>query len=452
MTRPGKALLFFMRHPEPGFVKSRLAATVGPDEAARIYERLIRRTLGVAADFKRERSEVEIFIFFTPSDKELEIAAAYPGPWRFAHQQGRHLGERMAEAIQQTVHQGYSQVLLVGTDIADLTPADIREAFQALEKGYAALGRAADGGFYLIGLDRPCHSAFQPDIWGTGEIFARTESILLHAGFEVKRLKERRDIDYFEDLRFIEGKSWFRTRLSVIIPTLSSIDQLGPSLQNLEKQIWPDDDIIVVQTETAGRQSDHAEPQRVAPQVLSVFAPRGRGLQLNRGATVAKGDILLFLHDDSIPPPNFAYSIRKLCEQSEMGLGCFRLAFAPSTPALDGIARWANLRTRVFGLPYGDQGLFCRREIYEKAGGFKKPFLMEDVDFVRNCRRLGRLLMLPDSISTSPARYLHRGILHASLRNHLTMLLYHLEVSDKRLYSFYYQGFLSSQAENDRST
>ena len=63
---------------------------------------------------------------------------------------------------------------------------------------------------------------------------------------------------------------------------------------------------------------------------------------------------------------------------------------------------------------------------------------MEDVDFVRHCRRLGRLLMLPDIIATSPERYLRRGILRASLRNHLTMLLYHLGISDKRLYSFYY--------------
>ena len=158
-------------------------------------------------------------------------------------------------------------------------------------------------------------------------------------------------------------------------------------------------------------------------------APRGRGHQLNRGVELAKGNLLFFLHDDSIPPPNFAYSLRKLCARPEMSLGCFSLAFSPSQPLLDGIARWANLRTRLFGLPYGDQGLFCRREMFEKVGGFKKPYLMEDVDFVRSCRRFGRILVLPDSITTSPERYLRKGILRASLQNHLTMLLYHLGVA-----------------------
>ena len=63
---------------------------------------------------------------------------------------------------------------------------------------------------------------------------------------------------------------------------------------------------------------------------------------------------------------------------------------------------------------------------------------MEDVHFLRQCRRWGRLLTLPDSLTTSPERYLRRGILRASLRNHLTMLLYHLGVSDEKLYSVYY--------------
>ena len=439
-----KALIVFMRHPEPGRVKTRLASAVGPVAAARTYEKLIRWTLGVVADFKRERPEVEVFIFFTPPETKREIGEAYPGPWHFAHQQGAHLGARMGKAIQQVMHRGYSQVVLVGTDLADLQPSDFNEAFQGLEKGCATLGPAADGGFYLIGLDRPCPSVFHPDAWGTDGVLARTELLLLHAGFSVKRLQERRDIDYPEDLQLLETKPWFRAKLSVIIPTLNSINRLAPSLQSLQKQIWPDDEIIVVQAETEARQRTHPEPQPIAPQMLSVFAPRGRGLQLNRGATLAKGNFLFFLHDDSLPPPNFAYSIRKICEASDVSLGCFKLAFSPSNPLLDEIARWANLRTRVFGLPYGDQGLFCRREIYEKAGGFKKPLLMEDVDFVRHCRRLGHLLMLPDIIATSPERYLRRGILRASLQNHLTMLLYHLGISDERLYSFYYGSAHSS--------
>ena len=126
-------------------------------------------------------------------------------------------------------------------------------------------------------------------------------------------------------------------------------------------------------TYLCGTVSQH-ESEIICPRILSVFAPRGRVLQLNQGAAAAQGNLLFFLHDDSQPPPNFADCIREGPGEDASNarpLGCFQLAFSPSNPLLDGIARWANLRTRVFGLPYGDQGLFCRREIYEKAGGFK---------------------------------------------------------------------------------
>jgi uncharacterized protein len=433
-----KALILFMRYPEPGCVKSRLAAAVGPEEAARVYEKLIRRTLGVAAEFKRKHPEVDLFVSFTPPDKMLRLQEAYPGPWRFRCQKGMHLGERMEGAIREVLSQGYSDVLLVGTDLADLEPSDFTDAFQAMENGCGALGPAADGGFYLIGLRRPCPAVFRFESWGTGDIFARTERLLLNSGFALRRLKERRDVDYPEDLPFIQGKTWFSTSLSIIIPTLNSGDRLAPYLHSLQQQIWPDDEIILVKTQTTDQKKVPATPEQITPKILSVYAPRGRGLQLSRGATTAKGGLLFFLHDDSTPPPNFACFVREICEQSDMSVGCFELAFSPSNLLLNGIARWANLRTRIFKLPYGDQGLFCRRDSYENAGGFAKPYLMEDVDFVRRCRRFGRLMVLPERIVTSSERYIRMGIVRASLHNHLTMLLYHLGVSDRRLYRFYY--------------
>jgi hypothetical protein len=89
-------------------------------------------------------------------------------------------------------------------------------------------------------------------------------------------------------------------------------------------------------------------------------------------------------------------------------------------------------------LPYGDQGLFCRREIFEKARGFGKPYLMEDVDFVKRCRRLGEIAFLPQTVVTSPRRYLEKGVLKAALQNHLTMALYFLGVDNADLARLYY--------------
>jgi rSAM/selenodomain-associated transferase 2/rSAM/selenodomain-associated transferase 1 len=433
-----KAAILFMRYPEPGCVKSRLAAAVGSGEAARIYEKLARRTLGVAAKFKRKSPEVDLFIYFTPPEKILQLEEAYPGPWRFIAQRGMHLGERMQQAIREVLDQGYSDVLLVGTDLGDLEPLDFTDAFEALENECAVLGPAADGGFYLIGLKRPCSAVFRHESWGSGDVFARTEQLLLKSGFAVKRLRERRDVDHPEDLQYIRRKAWFNTNLSIIVPTLGSSDRLAPFLHSIEKQIWPDDEIILVKAQSPDHGKGPITPEDITPKTLLIHARRGRGLQLGRGVTAAKGGLFLFLHDDSTPPPNFACLVREICEQSEMSLGCFQLAFSPSNPLLNGIARWANLRTRVFKLPYGDQGLFCRRNIYDNAGGFTKAYLMEDVDFVRRCRRLGRLMVLPERIVTSSERYIRMGIVRASLRNHLTMLLYHLGLSDRRLYRFYY--------------
>ena len=438
--KPAKqALLIFLRYPEPGRVKSRLAADIGAAEAARVYEKLTRRTLGVAADFQRQHSDVDLFLFYTPPEKKSQIAEAFPGPWGFVSQQGDHLGARMGGAVQQVLSQGYSQVLLVGTDLADLEASDFTDAFEAVAKGYAALGPTADGGFYLIGLNRPCPSAFEPAMWGTPDIFNRTQELLTSSGFRVQRLAERMDVDRLEDLAGLQRQAWFDATLSIIIPTVNSLVQLGPLLRHLRQQFRPGDEIIIIKAARDDAHPAHAKPIEFAPKILCAVAHRGRGHQLNRGVRLAKGNLLFFLHDDSLPPPNFAYAISKLCAQPEMSLGCFSLAFSPSQPLLDGIARWANLRTKVFGLPYGDQGLFCRREMFDKVGGFKKLYLMEDVDFVRSCRRFGRILMLPDSIATSPERYLRKGILRTSLQNHLTMLFYHLGVSDRRLYSLYYR-------------
>jgi len=439
-----KALIVFMRYPEVGKVKTRLGASIGMEEAAWAYEKLVRRALGVVVDLKHIHSEVEAFVFFTPNDGKGEIGRAFPGPWQFIPQEGRHLGERMQRAFDHVMACGYNRAVMIGTDIADVDVATLEEAFDELEPGCAVLGPAADGGFYLIGLDRPCASAFEHEQWGTDGIYGRTERLLSEAGFHVRRVRQRQDIDRPEDLSFLKDKAFFRDSLSVIVPTLSPIDHLRPFLALLETSLWPGDEIIVVRGKNGSaadcRDCDSGRGEDCRRiRLRCIDSPPGRGLQMNRGADIARGGLFLFLHDDCVPPPHFAYAVRKILEAPRKSLGCFHLAFSPSSPALDGIARWANFRTLTFALPYGDQGLFCRREIFEKMGGFRRRYLMEDVDFVQRCRQWGDLMILPEAIRTSSRRYLEKGILRASLQNHLLMLCYYLGISDKKLHSLYYR-------------
>ena len=480
-----ETLLLFMRFPEPGKVKSRLAAALGEESALAVYTRLVRRTLGVAADFKRLRPGAEIHLFFSPADKKERFASSYPGPRDFIAQEGAHLGERMERAFLWAREKGFDRAVMVGSDIADLAASDLDEAFEALASGDAVLGPASDGGFYLIGLKsrsgNPGVSIFRHERWGTEEIFRRTRDELLRSGLSVRLVAKRCDIDTPGDALRLgasrgapsappdsrshalpaetpetpgassraapamlpdgpsPGSLLFASRLTIVIPTLGPPERLRPLLDTLEAGLWPGDSIIVVH---GGPDSERLESaDRVeAPGSGTrwIASPPGRGVQMNRGAGEATGDVLWFLHGDSTPPPHFAYQVRKILEAPRASFGCFHLGFLPSTPLLEAIARWANFRTRRLKLPYGDQGFFCRRETFVELGGFQKRFIMEDVDFAKRARSRGELLLLPDTLYTSPGRYLEKGVLRASLQNHLLRFLHFLGVEDEKLYALYY--------------
>lgn len=429
-----KALIVFMRYPETGKVKSRLAASIGATEAAQIYEKLARHTLGVASEFLAANPKVRGIVSFSPRGRHAQMASKFAGPWEFMPQEGSHLGERMGNADMALRSSGFEHVVLVGSDVPDLDPRDLSEAFETLDQGQAVLGPASDGGFYLIGLGEPCRTVFAPRIWGTGEVLRRTEGLLRHHGFQVARIRCRPDLDEARELHLLEARPLFQDRLSVIIPTVGFGPALRCTLDLLQDQIWPGDEIIVVQG-ASGAVPDREERTDT---IRVIKSPRGRGLQLNAGAAAARGNLLFFLHDDSLPPAGFPFAIRRACTNKSMGIGCFQLQFSPTDPSLDLVARWANFRSRHLGLPYGDQGLFCRRDFFERLGGFNRPYLMEDVDLVARCRQHGKVVVLPLKIRTSSERYLRNGVLRASMQNHLLMCMHLLGVDDRKLYRIYY--------------
>ncbi len=424
-----------MRYPEPGKVKTRLAAEIGDARAASVYERLLRRTLGVVADLKHQNSALGVLLFHTPGDPVEKIEKKFGGPWTLRPQEGEHLGERMKNAVDTAFSMGAKKVVLIGSDIADIQTRDLDEAFRKTGDGAAALGPARDGGFYLIGLDRPCGAPFDFTQWSTGEIFTRTRQELARSGLRVETVPKRSDVDRPTDLPLLHSDPVIGKRLSIIIPTLSDPEKLLPLINFLQDRIWPGDEIIVVRGLAQGKR----EMMRRSDLLIHARCPRGRGIQQNFGAMLAGGDLLFFLHEDTIPPPDFAYRIRKVCGREDAALGCFRLAFYPTNKPVGLVAKWANLRTSLFKLPYGDQGLFCRRDIFEKAGGFCHKYLLEDVDLVKRCRKLGKLVMVPREVYSSPDRYLRKGPLAASLQNHMIMLLYLLGIGEKELYGIYYR-------------
>lgn len=167
-----------------------------------------------------------------------------------------------------------------------------------------------------------------------------------------------------------------------------------------------------------------------------VARPGNRGSRLAAAAARARGEVLFFLHADSRAPDDALRLVRIAVERGAAA-GAFSLAYEKPTPALSWIAWWANLRSRLLRLPFGDQGVFCRKDAYERAGGFRDLPICDDVDFVRRLRKMGRFVILPEKIVTSPRRYLQRGALRQVLRNWKVLAGYYLGVSPATLDRWY---------------
>jgi len=161
-----------------------------------------------------------------------------------------------------------------------------------------------------------------------------------------------------------------------------------------------------------------------------------RGSRLAAAVQVARGDILLFLHGDSDLPPGALLAVRETLTNGATA-GAFSLGYQNADRRMRWIAWWANQRSRWLSLPYGDQGIFCRRDIYDRAGGFRSLPICDDVDFVRRLRALGPIVLRPEKTLTSPRRYRERGAWRQVLRNARVLTGYFLGVSPEKLERWY---------------
>ena len=165
--------------------------------------------------------------------------------------------------------------------------------------------------------------------------------------------------------------------------------------------------------------------------------PLGRGAQMNAGARRATAPWLLFLHADSRLPAGWADTFERVASDSSIVGGWFRFALdAPDWQARV-IERLVAVRVRLWTLPYGDQGLFVRRDVFAALGGFREWPLMEDVDFVRRLARAGRVVGLPLPLVTSARRWQQDGWFRRSARNLTLVALYSLGVAPARLARWY---------------
>lgn len=216
--------------------------------------------------------------------------------------------------------------------------------------------------------------------------------------------------------------------LSVLIPTLNAADSLPATLSSLEEGLFAG--LIRQLILTDGGSTDATHDIAEAAGADWVTGPMGRGGQLARGAAAAKGEWLLVIHADTRLARGWSDVVAEALHHPERA-HYFHLRFDArgTAPAL--VARWANLRARVFGLPYGDQGLLIRRDLYDAVGGYPDQPLMEDVALAQRLR--GRLTAMPHIAITSAARYLAEGWLRRGSRNLWLVARYLLGADPARL-------------------
>ncbi len=171
-------------------------------------------------------------------------------------------------------------------------------------------------------------------------------------------------------------------------------------------------------------------------ELLVATGPGTRGARLAQAAGHARGDVLFFVHADSRPPERALALIHETLDAGAAA-GAFSLRYEPEDARMRWIAWWANRRARLLGVVFGDQGIFCRRDAYLAAGGFRDMPICEDIDLVRRLKRVGRFVIRPEATATSPRRYRERGALRQILRVWKVLAGYYLGVSPRKLAEWY---------------
>jgi rSAM/selenodomain-associated transferase 2 len=246
---------------------------------------------------------------------------------------------------------------------------------------------------------------------------------------------------------------WQDTRISVIIPSFNEERRIRACIGSAQR-INPLE-VIVVDGGSTDRTCEIAQEAGA----IVIRSSKGRGIQMNKGASFAKGKVLLFLHADTImPETEISYLCHPELDSGSQGMlkqvqhdimesltdeyigGFFRLKFDDNSLSTRLVEIFANLRARLFSLPYGDQAIFIKRDIFKKIGGFKEYPFLEDIDLVIRVRKFGRLKYIPLKVIAS-SRRIKKGYpfspIFVSLRNVVIALLFMLGVGPSNLAKLY---------------
>lgn len=418
-------IIVMTRLPREGRNKTRLIPALGPAGATAMHDRLARHSVGRASAYTlmHPGSSLEVHLEGGTTDEgrkwlgDVVCIAQHPGD----------LGQRMEAAAQRAFSRGADRVVIIGTDCPSLDEAILRDAFHVLGKNDAVFVPAADGGYVLIGLSKPCPQLFTGIDWGESRVLEQSLAAARDSFLNVALLEVQEDVDTPDDLPAAEAALAAGESISIIIPTLNEETHLPFLLEHL-KRGCPHEIIIA----DGGSRDRTLEIAEIAGARI-VHAAKGRAAQMNLGAATATGEFLLFLHADTLPPSDYPAVIRTILQTPGTSAGAFRFALSGELPTASLIERCVNLRCRLFQTPYGDQGLFLRRRIFRQVGRFPDWPVLEDLHLVRMLRRLGRVRTADEAARTSPRRWQQGGTVLTFLRHQLMLAAYHLGVPARHI-------------------
>ena len=223
--------------------------------------------------------------------------------------------------------------------------------------------------------------------------------------------------------------------LSIVMPALNEARNLARLLPCV-LATCPQAEVIVVDGNSVDESRDVISR---FPRVRFLVSAPGRAQQMNAGARVARGAILLFLHADTILPPGTQAAIREALADPEVIGGRFDVRFDSARPIFRIIAALMNLRSRLSGISTGDQALFVRRCVFEDLGGYPDIPLMEDIAFARLLKRRGRLASLRTRVTTSARKWEREGVLRTILLMWRLRFYYFAGADPARLHAWYYR-------------
>ena len=426
-----QSLLLFTRLPILGKTKTRLVPRIGEEGALQIHWAMLKDFSALWKKLERKEKSVSLLLFYDLpkgiAKEQWETAldclkTLFPKA-SFQRQEGRDIFEKMENAFRYSFSKGSQFSYLVGADIPFMEEAHFHRVFALGRKGRQVLGASLDEGYYGIGLQRRIepellHACFSYQavqenrtILAASSLrnsrsmpkgkarrpipkespFSYTRKILEKSKIPLSLLEKKRDVDEGQDLNAYRSmlpydkalrKSSFgealaeNAKISVIIPCYKE----GRLVRRMEKQLRPykkELEILFVD----GGENHFSGEYRV------IQSEKGRAIQMNLGAEESSGDILFFLHCDSILPKGFVKEIREGIKHSLAG--CLGIRFKNPSPLMGICSFISNHRVLDRKVMFGDQGIFVDRDCFFAMGEFPNLPLMEDYQFSLNLKKQG---------------------------------------------------------------